>query len=122
VAQLVRELETRGVDATTREQAIETLARTGLVDDVRFAERRAAALAQRGGGDALIRHDLAAAGIDPDLVEGALASLEDERERATRIVERRGASPKTARYLAGKGFSHDVAHAAVARAGDETLG
>ena len=122
VAQLMRELESRGVDATAREQVIETLARTGLVDDVRFAERRAATLAQRGAGDALISHDLTAAGISADITEAALASLESEHERAARVVERRGASPKTARYLAGKGFSYDVAHTAVARAGDEALG
>jgi hypothetical protein len=48
--------------------------------------------------------------------------LPDELERALRIVERRGASPKTARYLAGKGFSHDAVHALVAHGTDEGLG
>ena len=62
-------------------------------------------LADRGAGDAFIRHDLEAAGIAQDVAEDALAALEGEHERARRIVERRGASPKTARYLAGKGFS-----------------
>jgi SOS response regulatory protein OraA/RecX len=105
-----------------REEALEALRRTGLVDDGRFAERRAAALADRGAGNALIRHDLDAAGIVPDAVDDALDTLGDERERAQRIVERRGASPKTARYLAGKGFSNEVVHAVIARAGDEPLG
>lgn len=121
-AQIDRELEAREVGTDAREDALETLRRTGLVDDNRFAERRAATLADRGAGDALIRYDLEAAGIAQDVVEDAVAGLEGEHERARRIVERRGASPKTARYLAGKGFSSDVVHAAIAQAGDESLG
>ena len=121
-AQIEQELTAREVDADARADALETLRRTGLVDDSRFAERRAATLAARGAGDALIRHDLDAAGVAPDVVEEALAGLEGEHERARRVVERRGASPKTARYLAGKGFSTDVVHAAIARAGGQPLG
>ena len=48
-----------------------------------------------------------------------MSALEGERVRAERIVARRGAGAKTARYLAGKGFSEDVVHAVVARAGDD---
>jgi regulatory protein len=121
-AQIDQELEAREVGADAREDALETLRRTGLVDDNRFAERRAATLSARGAGDAFIRHDLEAAGIAPDVVEDVLAGLDGEHERARRIVERRGANPKTARYLAGKGFSTDVVHAAIALAGDEPLG
>jgi hypothetical protein len=51
-----------------------------------------------------------------------LGSLAGERERAQAIVERRGATAKTARYLAGKGFPDDVVHAVVAHARDEALG
>jgi hypothetical protein len=57
-----------------------------------------------------------------DVVEGAIADLEPEGERAARIVARRGSSAKTARYLAAKGFSDDLISAIVARAGDEALG
>ena len=96
--------------------------RTGLLDDRRFAAARAERLAERGAGDALIRHDLLRAGLDVDLVEHALTALESERERAERIVARRGSGPKTARYLSGKGFSEDVVHAVVARAVDDALG
>jgi SOS response regulatory protein OraA/RecX len=79
-------------------------------------------LAERGAGDTLIAYDLDGAGIAPDVVAAAVAELEDEEDRAWRIVQRRGASPKTARYLAGKGFSDEVVRAVVARAGDERLG
>ena len=102
-----------------RVEALATLARTGLVDDRRFAETRAGRLADRGAGNAFIRHDLLRAGIDADLVEHALSELESERERAERIVARRGLGAKTARYLAGKGFSDEVVHAAVARVDDD---
>jgi SOS response regulatory protein OraA/RecX len=69
-----------------------------------------------------VRHELSFAGVDPQIVDAALESLASEAERAERIVARRGASVKTARYLAGKGFSDDVVHAVVARARDEPLG
>ena len=62
------------------------------------------------------------AGVDPDIADAAIGSLESEALRAERIVARRGASAKTARYLAGKGFSEDVVYAAVAHARDEPLG
>jgi regulatory protein len=121
-AHLDDELAARDFGVEARAEALATLRRTGLVDDTRFAQRRAAALADRGAGDAFIRHDLEAAGVERDVVGDALADLDAEQDRARRVVDRRGASPKTARYLAGKGFSNDVVHAVIARAGDESLG
>jgi regulatory protein len=120
--QVTRHLESRGISQEDRAEAIATLTRTGLVDDRRFAESRAAALVARGAGDALVRHDLVSAGIDRETIEDVLEGLEDEAVRARRVVERRGASPKTERYLRGKGFSPEAAHAAVAEDGAETLG
>ena len=63
-ADLDRRLAAKGFDEAEREAALETLARTGLLDDRRFAEARAAALAARGAGDALVRHELVRAGVD----------------------------------------------------------
>jgi SOS response regulatory protein OraA/RecX len=117
-----RYLAARGVGAAERDAVLETLERTSLVDDRRFAEARASALAGRGGGDELIRHELSRAGVADQLVEEAITSLPAEMQRAERIVERRGAGPKTARYLAGKGFSEDVVHAVVADSRGEPLG
>lgn len=121
-AQIDRRLAARGVPEPERQEALATLARTGLIDDRRFAENRARSLADRGAGDALIRHDLADAGVDQNAIEDALGVLESECARAERVVERRGGGPKTARYLAGKGFSDEVTLGAVARTGDESLG
>ena len=88
--------------------------RAGLVDDERFCRNRAASLAERGFGDDGIRHDLSRQGVPPELVEAALVELEPEADRARRIVERRGPGPRTARYLAGKGFCEDALEAAFA--------
>jgi SOS response regulatory protein OraA/RecX len=105
-----------------RRRALETLERTGVVDDRRFAQSRASSLAERGAGDALIRHDLAQAGVDAEVIDHALDAIESEHDRARRIVARRGASAKTARYLVGKGFAEEVVRAAVAQDAEEPLG
>ena len=121
-AEISRRLEAQGVGEAARLQALERLVRTGLVDDRRYAELRASSLAERGAGNAFIRHELERVGISVDLVDDALATLADERERAEAIVARRGGGPKTARRLLGKGFAEDVVRAVVAESGDERLG
>ena len=78
-AELDARLEQRGVGEAEREQALETLERIGYVDDERFARSRAERLAERGSGDALIRHDLERRGVAAEIVEAALAELEPER-------------------------------------------
>jgi regulatory protein len=114
-AELDLRLEQRGIGAAERTEALDTLERIGYVDDERFARSRAERLSERGSGDALIRHDLERRGIDAEVVEAALAGLEPERERAARIVERRGPSLKTARYLAARGFGMDALEGIVAQ-------
>jgi SOS response regulatory protein OraA/RecX len=122
VADLEQRLLAKGFDQAERADAVETLRRTGVLDDRRFAESRAVALAGRGAGDALVRHELVRAGLEDDLVDEAIARLEPESERAQRIAERRGFGAKTARYLSGKGFSEDSLSAVVARSGGGELG
>jgi regulatory protein len=121
-AEVDRHLEARGVGEDERREALASLVRTGLVDDRRYAELRASSLADRGAGDELIRHELRRAGVAAALVEEAMDVLPDERERAEAIVTRRGATRKTARLLAGKGFADDVVRAVVANSHDEALG
>jgi regulatory protein len=108
VAEIEARLAARGIGEEERAEALETLERMGYVDDERFARTRAEQLAARGSGDALIRHDLAGRGVDDERIEAALSALEPEPVRAARIVERRGPGPKTARYLASKGFGEDA--------------
>ena len=116
-AELDERVRARGIEPDERREVLGTLERSGYVDDVRYAETRAATLAERGSGDALIRDDLERRGIAVETIAAAVASLEPERERAERIVRHRGATAKTARYLAAKGFDEEVAMAAVAREG-----
>ena len=97
-----------------RDEALATLERAGVVDDRRVASARAAALAERGYGDAAIRHDLSLRNLEPDEIERALAGVKPESARAAAIVARRGAGPKTARHLAAKGFGEDAVEAAAA--------
>lgn len=105
--ELGERLERSRVAPAARDEAVARLAGVGIVDDERLARRRAELLAERGSGDALIRHDLAARGIADELVEAALTALEPEHARAARILRERGSSLKTARYLVRKGFSEE---------------
>jgi regulatory protein len=121
-SELRSRLAEHGYGSQECEEAIETLVRTGLVDDLRYAEARARSLAERGAGDLRIRHELGRAGISDELVQQALDTLEAEADRARNVVFRRGAGAKTARYLYGKGFSDDVIAGVVAGSREEELG
>lgn len=98
-----------------RAETLELLARNGLVDDARFAVRRAEALAERGYGDIAIEADLEREQISADERADALAALRPELERAEAVIARRGEGPRTARFLAGKGFGEDAVAAALGR-------
>jgi SOS response regulatory protein OraA/RecX len=120
--ELDKHLRDRGFSEGDRARALGTLRRTGLVDDERFAQARAVSLAERGAGNALIRARLAGAGVADEIIAGALDTVDEETTRARHIVERRGCSPKTARYLYGKGFSDAVIRAVIADRDDGELG
>lgn len=107
-------LRRAGVAPAEEEEALGALRRAGFVDDARFALARAQALAERGRGDVAIRFDLERQGVAADEIEAALASLEPERERAERVIARRGRGAATARLLARRGFDEDAVEAAVA--------
>jgi regulatory protein len=105
--ELSERLARENVAAAVRKEAVERLVHAGAVDDGRLAKGRAELLARRGAGDLLVRHDLEGRGIAPDLVDAAVAGLEPEHVRALRIVAERGGGPRSARYLARKGFSEE---------------
>jgi regulatory protein len=104
-----------GVTPEDAEGAIQELCHAGLVDDARFAQERARVLAERGKGDAVIRFELERASVGSAEIEQALASVEPERERAEALVSRRGATPATARLLAGRGFDEELVTALIAQ-------
>jgi SOS response regulatory protein OraA/RecX len=103
-SRLEARLAERGTSTATVEDALETLARAGLVDDARVGTARAEQLAGRGFGDAAIRFALEGEGLAAEVVDGALAILDPEPERARRLLDARGRTPKTVRWLAAKGF------------------
>jgi regulatory protein len=97
-----------GIGDAARGETLDALERLGYVDDGRFARTRAAALAERGYGDAYIRADLERQGTPANAVDEAVAELPDEAERATALVERDGRSARTAARLARKGFAAET--------------
>jgi regulatory protein len=115
-------LERAGVDPAEAERTVARLREERIVDEARFAANRAHALAERGKGDAAIRSDLEAQGLPGDLIEAALSELEPERTRAERVLARRGASPATARLLAGRGFDPELVDAVIASEPRAALG
>jgi regulatory protein len=110
--ELSERLARKNVPIAARKEAVARLVRAGAVDDGRLARGRAELLARRGGGDLLVRHDLEGRGIAPELIEQAVAELEPEHVRVQRIVAERGRGPRTARYLARKGFSEETIESA----------
>ena len=104
-----------GVGTDEADEVLDELERLGLLHDGRFARERARVLAERGKGDAAIRVDLERAGVGGAQIEEALSDIDPERERAERLVGRRGATSATARLLLGRGFDEEVVAAIVAR-------
>ena len=102
----------RAVPPAAAAESLATLERAGLVDDARVARMRAESLAGRGYGDEAIRHRLRAEGLPDEAVE----ELDPEVERARPLIERRGPGPRTARYLAARGFGEEAVEAALGAA------
>ena len=115
-------LRRAGVTDAEEEEALAALQQAGVIDDGRFAQARAQALAQRGKGDAAIRFDLRHQGVPAETAEAALASLEPESERAKRVIAQRGGGAGTARLLARRGFGDEAVEAAIARGDHAELG
>lgn len=94
-------------------EALDTLARLGLVDDGRVARRRALELAERGWGDAAIALKLEGEGFAPEAVEGALAETPPEAERAALVAAAEPDARRAYRLLSRRGFGEDAIEAAI---------
>ena len=107
---LRQRLRARGVSGRDGETAVATLSEAGYIDDGRLARGRAAALAERGWGDAAIVERLAREGLAAAVVEPAVAALEPEPLRAARLVS--GQDPRKAwRLLERRGFEPETIEA-----------
>jgi len=121
-ASLDQRLADHGTARVLRRETLEAVQRAGLLDDQRFAATRAALLAHRGAGDLLIADDLERQGVPADTARIAIGGLAQESARAAALIEARGRSPKTARFLAAKGFSEASLEALVADLAAEAVG
>jgi SOS response regulatory protein OraA/RecX len=106
--ELEQRLARAGHAARAREEALATLDRSGLVDDVRLAQTRAERLARRGYGDAAIRADLRKRLIPAEAISEAVVGLEPEVDRARRLLDTEALSAKTVRRLGSRGFSRET--------------
>jgi regulatory protein len=108
VASLRAKLERAGITGSAQAAAIHTLEQAGYLDDARYARDRAAQLAARGYGDLRIRAELGAQGVDRDSAEAAVATLDNESERARREAAKVGGGVRALRTLARRGFSPEA--------------
>ncbi len=126
-AEMSAHLQSKGVDVRDTERSIQALAEQGHLDDARFArlfvqDKREL---DEWGADR-IRQVLRTRGVDPDVVEDALAEHEQncggEIERALAVLRRRFPSPAGDRrererafgVLLRKGYDSDLALEAIA--------
>jgi regulatory protein len=112
-AELDRRLRQRGFAPGLREETLNRLERVGLVDDERYAMRRAESLSERGQGDEAIRWRLERDGVARETAAKAVASLPPERQRARLVVAAQGTGVRTARELARRGFGEDAVEEAL---------
>lgn len=121
------------------DEIVTRFARAGLVDDRAYAEGKAGSLHRRGASLRRIRGELAAKGVAKDLVEEAIAALEETAERdpdtaaAIRLARRRRLGPFRAAEdreerrerdlaaLARAGFGYDTARRIIDAESEEDL-
>ena len=109
VSGLDQALAMRGVAPGERDALVAELTRSGLVSDARTAARRAAVLAGRGWGNAVIEHRLEAEGYTAAACTAALEALGPELERARSVLARKPRTvPQAARFLAQRGFDPEL--------------
>jgi regulatory protein len=112
-AELDRRLRQRGFAPGLREETLNRLEHVGLVDDERYAMRRAESLSERGQGDEAILWRLERDGVARETAAKAVAALPPELQRARIVVAAQGTGVRTARELARRGFGEDAVEEAL---------
>jgi regulatory protein len=121
-SRLDERLRARGVAPRERERAVAACSEAGYLDDARAARRRAAALCERGWGDAAVEARLAEEGFSAELARATLSELPPESERATAAAGRFRDGRKAWRHLAGRGFSAEAIEVVVGALDGEGAG
>ena len=122
-AELARKLAPFVESAEILEGVLRELESRKQLSNERFAEQRAHVLARKYGA-AKIRQDLKSRGIAAEVIDRI--STEGELERARAILQRKYRDPvltreeraRRARFLQGRGFSHEAIRRALDLAGD----
>jgi SOS response regulatory protein OraA/RecX len=105
---LAERLARAGVSPSASATAIGTLADARILDDTRLAASRAAALAERGWGDAGIAARLTAEGIRDEDARAAIDGLPSESARAAEIAAAVNDPRKAWAVLARRGFDEST--------------
>lgn len=108
-----RRLRGRGVAPAAEREALATLEAAGIIDDAGLARARAAALAERGWGNAAVEARLATEGFVAADVDAAVAELPPEAERAARLADSIPDGRKAWSRLARRGFSAEAIESAL---------
>lgn len=124
-AELARRLVRRGASPEVAAEVVADLAARGYVDDAAYARLWVEARAGRGYGPARLRAELRARGVEPAVIEAALArwpaagTLEQARSLARRRLRAlvRGRperlAPRLRDILLRRGFGHELAERVV---------
>ncbi len=127
-----------GEGAAAIEALLRRLQRNGLLDDRLYAEGKARSLHRRGASQRLIRARLGEKGVEADVVEAAVAGLDDlaahpDLAAGIALARRRGLGPfrpaaerrdRRARDLAAlgrAGFPYEIARTVIDAEGPEAL-
>ena len=123
--------EDPAMHAAVLDDVVSRCIRSGLVDNQRFAEARAATLRRRGRSARAVAASLTAKGVGRELAQQASSAGDDEELAAARKAARRkrlgpwsradrtASRQKDLAALARAGFSITVARAVIDGAGDE---
>jgi SOS response regulatory protein OraA/RecX len=105
---LAEKLGHAGIAPAVKTRVLATLVETGAIDDARLAAARARSLAERGWGDLAIAVRLEGEGIPEPDARAAIAELEPETERASRLAGGAGDHRKAWRLLSRRGFDPET--------------
>ncbi len=127
--ELARKLQQRGVARDEADAVIAKLADAGWQDEARFAESLLRSRAGSGHGPAYVRAELAMHGLDEALVAATLDGFEGDwldiardllrRRHPQALMGDRDAQRKALDFLLRRGFSMELARAALAGGRDD---
>jgi regulatory protein len=130
---LARRLKDKGVDEANAREAVERLARAGLVDDASFAKHYARQKASSGHGRRRIAMELARQGVNQALTrealddtfsdegvdaDGSLERLAERRWKGMVRLEPEARRRRMVSFLARRGHGMDAIRRVLARLGD----